>query len=99
MFNHSAIIETNVQNGIPFHGHNPRDVVSIRQLPHRQLSVVCQIRPHSDAAAQLVFQKSFKVIFVYLVANCFMDLLASYLSCGAPVPTKFLIRKCQEWPI
>jgi len=33
----ATIIATNVQNGIPFHGPKPGDVVSIRQLPRRQL--------------------------------------------------------------
>jgi len=48
---HAATIKaTNVQNGIPFHGHMPGDVVSIRQSPHRQLSAVHQSRLHSDAA-------------------------------------------------
>jgi len=47
----ASIIATYVQNGVPFHGHRPRNVVSIRQLPHRQLSAVCQTKPHSDAAA------------------------------------------------
>jgi len=40
---HAATINaTNVQNGVPFHGHNSGDVVSIRQSPHRQLSAVRQ---------------------------------------------------------
>jgi len=42
----ATIIATNVKNGIPCHGHQPRDVVSIRQLPHRQLSAVRQNIPH-----------------------------------------------------
>jgi len=46
----ATIIATNVQNCIPFDEHKPGDV-SIHQLPHRQLSAVCQTRPHSDAAA------------------------------------------------
>ena len=48
----AIIIATNVQNGVPFHGHKPRDVVSIRQLP-QQLSAIGlrQTRPYSDAAA------------------------------------------------
>jgi len=45
----ATIIATNVQNGVPLHKHTPRDV-SIHQSPHRQLSAVCQSRPHSDAA-------------------------------------------------
>jgi len=55
------IIATNVQNGIQSHGHKSRDVVSIRQSPHQQLSAVSQTRPHSDAAA-VVLSKSFKII-------------------------------------
>ena len=47
----ATIIATNVQNVVPFHGHKPRDVVSIRQSPNQLLSVVCQTSPHSDAAA------------------------------------------------
>jgi len=46
----ATIIATNVQKGIPFHGHKPGDV-SIRQSPHQQLSAVRQTRPHSYAAA------------------------------------------------
>jgi len=34
----ATIIATNVQNGVPFQ-HKPRDVVCIRQSPHRQLSI------------------------------------------------------------
>jgi len=30
----ATVIATNVQNGTPFHGHQPEDVVFIRQLPH-----------------------------------------------------------------
>jgi len=46
----TTIIATDVQNGIPFHGHKPRDVVSIRQSPHRQLSALRHTRPDSDTA-------------------------------------------------
>jgi len=47
----ASIIMTIVKNGVYLHSHKPGDVVSIRQSPHRQLSAVCQTRPHSDAAA------------------------------------------------
>jgi len=47
----ATIIATNVRNCVSFHGHKPRDVVSIHQSHHWQLSVVCQTRLHSDAAA------------------------------------------------
>jgi len=47
----AAIIATNVQNSMPFHGHKPRDVISICHLTHRQLSAVRQTRLLSDAAA------------------------------------------------
>jgi len=47
----ASIIATDVQNGVPFHGHQPGDVVSIRQSPHRQLFAVRQTRPHSNTAA------------------------------------------------
>ena len=40
----ATIIATNLQNGVPFHGHKPGDVGSIRQLPYRQLSAV-YVRP------------------------------------------------------
>jgi len=78
----ATFIVTNVQNCVPFHGHKPGDIVSIRQSPHQQLSAVCQTRPHSDAAA-VGFSKvsiSFKVVFVYtFVANSFTGLLARNL--------------------
>jgi len=35
----ATIIATDMQNGIPFHGHKPGDIGSIHQSPH-QLSVV-----------------------------------------------------------
>jgi len=82
---HSATtIAKNVQNSVPFHGHEPRDVVFIRQLPHWHLSVVAYARSdRTQTLLQLVFQKfqkSFKVIFVYpFVANSFTDLLAPNL--------------------
>jgi len=47
----ATIIATNIQNGVPFHGHKPEDVVCICQSPHRQLSAACQTRLDSGAAA------------------------------------------------
>jgi len=45
-----TLLQQMFKNGIPFHRHKPGDVVSIRQLPHRQLFAVCHTRPHSNAA-------------------------------------------------
>ena len=78
----ATFIVTNVQNCVPFHGHKPGDIVSIRQSPHQQLSAVCQTRPHSDAAA-VGFSKVSEVIqsglCLSFVANSFTDLLAPNL--------------------
>jgi len=69
------------QNGILFHGHMPRDVVSIRQSSYQRL--LYARLDHTQMLLQLVFQKfekSFKVVFVCpFVADSFTDLLAPNL--------------------
>ena len=62
---HAAIIiATDVQKGIPFHGHKPRDVVSIRQSRHDNGN--CLLYARQDALdqtlLQLVFQKFQKLL-------------------------------------
>jgi len=69
---------TDVQSGVSLHGDKPKDVVSIRQSPHRQLSAVRQTRL-AQTLLQLffqMFQKSFKVDFCPFVANSFINMLA-----------------------
>jgi len=51
-------IAKNAQNGVPFHEHKTRGVVSIHQPSHWQLSAVCQTRSHWHCCS-LSF-KSFK---------------------------------------
>jgi len=70
----ATIIATNVENGVPFHSHKPRDEISIvsRFIDNCLLYTSLD---HTQVLLQLVFQKfqkSFKVVFVYtFVANSF----------------------------
>jgi len=68
--------------------------ISIHQLPQRQLSAVRQTRPHSDAAAVVLWNVSkLKVVFLHpFVANSFTNLLAP-----KPLnPCWFLKMKCDS---
>jgi len=57
MFSHSTWkcnrghVESSITTDVKNDGHKPRDVVSIRELPHWQLSAIRQMRSHSDTAA------------------------------------------------
>jgi len=77
--NVAFIITTNVQNGVPLHGHKPGDGIFIHKSPHQQ-TALCQTRLHSDTAAVVlsnvsnIIQSDFLLSFV---TNSFTNLLAS----------------------
>ena len=90
----ATIIATNVQKGIPFQRHKPKDV-SIHQSPYRQLSAVRQTRLHSDTAA-VDLSKVFKVTHSSLCLSFCWKFFCGPVSSKSSNSYRFLQLKCES---
>jgi len=63
----TSIITINVQNGVTLHGHKPRNIIFICQMPHRELSVLHQAKSHCCSSFFLMFKKIIQSEVVFFI--------------------------------